>query len=45
MVALPALPDILAAIVLVEGFKVTPLSKYDVVVVVAVCPLGANNNG
>ena len=38
-------PLIFAAIVFVLGFNVTPLSKYAVVVAVAVCPLGASNNG
>lgn len=39
------MPLILAAIVFVLGFNVTPLSKYALVVVVAVYPLGANNKG
>ena len=43
--AVAALPLILAAIVFVLGFNVTPLSKYALVVVVAVYPLGANNKG
>mgnify|MGYP003486784390 FL=1 len=45
LLALPALPVIFAAMVLVLGLRVTPLSKYASVVCFVVYPVGANNNG